>query len=34
MNRYFQEVSDAHELIRHWLGNKFRFAMLQAVSWQ
>lgn len=21
MNRYFQEVSDAHELIRHWLGN-------------
>jgi len=21
MNRYFQEVLDAHELIRHWLGH-------------
>ncbi|WP_041456507.1 hypothetical protein [Pantoea vagans] len=22
MNRYFEEVLDAHELIRNWLGNK------------
>ncbi|WP_154056500.1 DUF4440 domain-containing protein [Pseudescherichia vulneris] len=22
MNRYFQEVVDAHELIRHWLGDE------------
>jgi len=22
MNRYLKEVLDAHELIRHWLGNK------------
>jgi len=22
MNRYFQEVIDAHELISHWLGNE------------
>jgi len=22
MNRYFQEVLDAHVLIQHWLGNK------------